>query len=138
MSSLEGFFAATEATGDILVHVQPHYDVERSHPGLGRFVWHYHIRIENRGHESVRLIDRHWIITDGRGIRHEVEGEGVVGEQPVIAPGAAFDYVSACPLPTPSGMMQGSYGMMAADGRRFRVGIPPFDLLSPDSRRFAN
>lgn len=137
-ASLESFFAATEATGDILVHVQPHYDADRSQPAQGHFVWHYHIRIENHGDEAVQLVDRHWIITDARGHRQEMRGEGVVGEQPLIAAGASFDYVSGCPLSTPSGMMEGSYGMAGEDGRRFRVAIPPFDLLSPDSRRFAN
>lgn len=136
--SLEGFFAAAETTGDIVVQVQPHYDAERSLPHQGRYIWNYHIRIENRGQETVQLMDRHWIIVDGKGVTQEVRGDGVVGEQPVIAPGGSFDYVSGCPLGTPSGMMRGSYGMTGADGRTFRVGIPAFDLLSPDSRRMMN
>lgn len=136
--TMEGFFAVTGATGHIHVHVQPHYDEERSQPAQGHYIWQYHIRIENHGPEHVRLVDRHWIITDGHGHSQEVRGEGVVGEQPVIAPGASFDYVSGCPLTTPSGMMRGSYGMEAADGRQFRVVIPMFDLLSPDSRRTAH
>lgn len=137
-NALEGFFAAAETTGDIRVKVQPNFDREQSQPSLGQFLWQYHIRIENLGQLWVRLLDRHWIITDGSGRRQEVIGEGVVGEQPRIEPGAAFDYVSACPLSTPSGTMQGSYGMVDADGRRFRVAIPMFDLLSPDSRRLAH
>ncbi|WP_448586075.1 Co2+/Mg2+ efflux protein ApaG [Thermaurantiacus sp.] len=128
-------FAAT--TGDITVRVQPTFAPEHSAPALGRWVWRYHVRIENHGAEPVQLIDRHWIIHDARGVREEVAGPGVVGEQPVIPPGGAHDYVSACPLPTPSGTMEGSYGMVR--GRQmFRVAIPLFDLLSPDSRRAAN
>jgi ApaG protein len=128
-------FAAT--TGDVTVRVQPHYAEDLSAPHEERWMWRYHIRIENHGREPVQLLDRHWIIHDARGAREEVAGPGVVGEQPVIPPGGAHDYVSGCPLPTPSGSMEGSYGMIAGT-RRFRVAIPLFDLLSPDSRRTAN
>ena len=79
----------------------------------------------------MQLLTRHWIITDGRGARHTVEGEGVVGEQPLIAAGASYDYVSGCPLATPTGTMQGSYRMIAQDGSLFDVAIPRFALTAP-------
>ena len=79
----------------------------------------------------MQLLTRHWVITDGRGARHSVEGEGVVGEQPLIEPGASYDYVSGCPLATPSGAMQGRYRMLAADGETFDAAIPRFALLAP-------
>lgn len=136
--SLDGFFAVSQTTDSIQVHVQPHYDAEQSLPEQQHYVWHYHIRIENHGVETVQLLDRHWVIIDGHGVMQEVRGDGVVGEQPVLVPGGSFDYVSGCPLSTSSGTMHGSYGMQSADGRQFRVDIPAFDLLSPDSRRMAN
>lgn len=135
MSILDSIFPYSATTEGITVRVQPSYLEEHSRPGDGLWVWRYHVRIENGGDVPVRLVDRRWIIIDGRGDREDVEGEGVVGQQPLIAPGGAHDYVSGCPLPTPSGTMQGNFGMVAADGRRFRVAIPLFDLVSPDSRR---
>jgi ApaG protein len=101
-------------------------------------VWAYHIRIENGGEEPVQLISRHWIITDAQGRTQEVRGLGVVGEQPVIQPGASFDYVSGCPLTTPSGMMRGSYQMTLGSGWPFEVEIPAFSLDSPEARARPN
>ncbi|MCS6986955.1 MAG: Co2+/Mg2+ efflux protein ApaG [Sphingomonadaceae bacterium] len=138
MSPIQALFPYVATTGAITVRVQPTFAPEDSRPTDGVWVWRYHVRIENHGDEPVQLLDRHWIITDAHGRRAEVRGAGVVGEQPLISPGGAHDYVSACPLSTPSGTMEGSYGMVAADGRRFRVAIPAFDLVSPDSRRRAN
>ncbi len=120
--------ATTEA---VTVRVSVSYLAEQSEPARGRWFWAYHIRIENHDAGPVQLLTRHWIITDGAGARHTVEGEGVVGEQPVIQPGASYDYVSGCPLATPSGAMQGSYRMVAADGRVFDAAIPRFALLAP-------
>ena len=77
------------------------------------------------------MLTRHWVITDGRGAQHSVEGEGVVGEQPLIAPGSSFDYVSGCPLTTPTGAMEGSYRMVAENGMPIEVAIPRFSLLAP-------
>ncbi len=131
---MERLFAHAAETAGITVRVQPHFAAEHSDPDRGRWAWTYHVRIENGTDRAVQLLDRHWIITDGTGRRTEVEGPGVVGEQPVIAPGESFDYVSGCPLPTPWGRMEGSYGMVAADGSRFRVAIPAFDLVSPQAR----
>ena len=102
---MEALFGAAATTGDVTVRVAVSYLPEQSEPARGRWFWAYHIRIENDGTGPVQLLTRHWIITDGRGARHTVEGEGVVGEQPMIEPGASFDYVSGCPLATPTGAM---------------------------------
>ncbi|PXA98221.1 Co2+/Mg2+ efflux protein ApaG [Nostoc sp. 3335mG] len=128
---MKALFANEAETRGIVVRVAVSYLPEQSEPQRGRWFWSYHIRIENEGPQTVQLLTRHWIITDGRGARHSVEGEGVVGEQPVIAPGASFDYVSGCPLATPSGSMQGSYRMIGEDGDSFDVAIPKFALLAP-------
>ena len=91
----------------------------------------YHIRIENRGHETVRLISRHWRITDGRGMVNIVDGEGVVGEQPLLEPGESHDYVSGCPLTTPHGTMEGFYTFHRENGEPLEVRIPFFPLSAP-------
>jgi len=128
---VKALFSQEEITRDIVVRVSVSYLPEQSEPDRGRWFWAYHIRIENQSHQAVQLLTRHWIITDGRGSRHSVEGEGVVGEQPMIAPGSSYDYVSGCPLATPTGSMQGSYRMIGADGMEFDVAIPKFTLLAP-------
>ena len=121
---MKALFPYAQTTDGVTVRVSVSYLAEQSEPGRGRWFWAYHIRIENDGSQAVQLLTRHWVITDGRGARHSVEGEGVVGEQPLIEPGASYDYVSGCPLATPSGAMQGSYRMVAADGGSFDVAIP--------------
>lgn len=136
--SLPGFFSAAATTQGITVRVQPRFAGDQSDPENGHWVWHYHIRVENRSGMEAQLIDRHWIITDGRGERRDVMGDGVVGEQPVIPHGGSYDYVSGCPLSTPMGNMRGRFGMQDSGGRRFEVEIPSFDLLSPDSRQASN
>jgi len=128
---VKALFPHAETTGEVTVRVSVSYLPEQSEPDRGRWFWAYHIRIENAGTRPVQLLTRHWVITDGRGARHSVEGEGVVGEQPMIEPGASYDYVSGCPLATPSGAMQGSYRMVGADGRSFDVAIPRFLLAAP-------
>ncbi len=128
---MDALFTDAEETRGITVRVSVSYLPEQSEPDRGRWFWAYHIRIENSGATVVQLLTRHWIITDGRGVRHTVEGEGVVGEQPMIAPGASFDYVSGCPLTTPMGNMQGSYHMIGEDGAAFDVAIPKFALTAP-------
>jgi len=128
---MKSLFTDTAETRGITVRVSVSYLPEQSEPGRGRWFWAYHIRIENEGPMAVQLLTRHWIITDGRGQRHSVEGEGVVGEQPMIAPGSSFDYVSGCPLSTPTGTMQGSYEMIAEDGSTIDVAIPKFALTAP-------
>ena len=128
---MKALFPYAETTREVTVRVAVSYLPEQSEPERGRWFWAYHIRIENDGEQGVQLLSRHWSITDGRGARHSVEGEGVVGEQPMIIPGAAFDYVSGCPLSTPTGAMQGSYRMVGEDGQAFDVAIPRFSLLAP-------
>ena len=124
-------FPHAAETDGIVVRVAVSHLADQSEPDRGRWFWAYHIRIENGSDATVQLLTRHWIITDGRGARHSVEGEGVVGEQPIIAPGGSYDYVSGCPLSTPTGAMQGSYRMVGQDGARFDVAIPKFALLAP-------
>jgi ApaG protein len=127
---MDGFFAHSTTTRGITVRVAPRFLPEQSDPGSHRFVWSYHVRVENHSDDIVQLLRRHWIITDGEGRVSEVEGEGVVGEQPVIPPGGSFDYVSGCPLPTPRGGMTGRYHMDGPDGG-FDVVIPSFALVRP-------
>ncbi len=121
----------SETTRSIKITVQPFYLEEQSSPADDHFVWAYHVRIENQGPETVQLRRRHWKITDGRGHMQEVRGPGVVGEQPVLEPGESFEYTSGTPLPTPSGIMVGSYQMENETGERFDVAVPPFSLDSP-------
>ena len=128
---MKALFPHAAETRGVTVRVSVSYLPDQSEPARGRWFWAYHIRIENDARQAVRLMTRHWIITDGRGARHSVEGEGVVGEQPLIAPGESFDYVSGCPLATPTGRMQGHYRMAGADGEAFDVAIPAFALLAP-------
>ncbi len=128
---MKSLFPHSTVTNDIVVRVSVSYLPEQSEPAKGRWFWAYHIRIENEGESRVKLVSREWTIKDGRGARHEVRGEGVVGEQPVIDPGESFDYVSGCPLSTPTGSMEGRYFMMASDGSSFTVDIPRFPLTAP-------
>jgi ApaG protein len=121
----------SEITRSIKVSVKPFYLEDQSSPAEDRYVWAYHVRIENRGLETVQLRNRHWQITDNRGQMQEVRGAGVVGEQPVLAPGESYEYTSASPLPTPSGIMVGSYEMETRSGDSFWVRIPAFSLDSP-------
>jgi ApaG protein len=121
----------SETTHSIRVTVEPTYLDEQSSPIDNHYVWAYHVRIENIGGDTVQLLTRHWEITDSLGRVQEVRSAGVVGEQPVLPPGQAFEYTSGTPLPTPSGIMVGSYGMEAGNGRRFDVAIPAFSLDSP-------
>jgi ApaG protein len=128
---VKALFPHAATTRGVVVRVSVSYLPEQSEPARGRWFWAYHIRVENEGPRPVQLLTRHWIITDGRGARHMVEGEGVVGEQPLIDPGASFDYVSGCPLGTSTGAMQGSYRMVDEDGTVFDVDIPRFALMAP-------
>ena len=132
---MKALFPYEAITDGVTVRVAVSYLPEQSQPAHGRWFWSYHIRIENDGETPVQLLSRRWIILDGRGSRHEVEGEGVVGDQPVIDPGESYDYVSGCPLQTPTGSMEGSYGMIDADGDEFDVAIPRFPLLAPATAR---
>lgn len=128
----------TSVTRAIRITVEPIYLNEQSSPEDSHFVWAYQIKIENDGAETVQLINRHWRITDSLGRLQEVRGEGVVGEQPVLRPGEAFEYTSGTPLATPSGIMVGSYEMVTMAGERFDVEIPAFSLDSPHQDRRIN
>src|ERR1700726_3631119 len=101
----------SETTRSIKVTVRPFYLEQHSSPAEDRYVWAYHVRIENEGGETVQLRNRHWQITDAAGRLQEVRGPGVVGEEPVLRPGESFEYTSSCPLTTPSGLMVGDYEM---------------------------
>jgi ApaG protein len=129
--ALSVLFPNVATTREISVRVAVSYLAEQSNPALNRWFWSYHIRIENRSLVSVQLLARSWKIVDGRNATHEVQGEGVVGETPLIAPGGSFDYVSGCPLDTSSGSMCGSYRMVDEDGAVFDVDIPKFALIAP-------
>jgi ApaG protein len=118
-------------TRSIRVSVKPFYLEDQSQPADDHYVWAYHVRIENQGGETVQLRRRHWKITDALGRMQEVKGAGVVGEQPILKPGETFEYTSGTPLPTPSGLMVGSYEMETPGGECFAVAIPAFSLDSP-------
>jgi ApaG protein len=125
-------------TRNIEVSVTPQYLTDRSSPETGEYFWAYTIEITNRGAETVQLRTRHWRITDAMGRRQEVRGAGVVGKQPVLKPGDSFEYTSGVPLPTPSGFMTGSYGMVGPNGETFDIEIPTFSLDGPDAKRTLN
>ncbi len=130
VDTLAMLFPNVAVTRGIAVRVAASYLAEQSDPASDRWFWSYHVRIENGSDKAVQLLSRAWTILDGRGTVHEVIGEGVVGEMPLIAPGSSFDYVSGCPLDTPSGSMRGTYRMVDEDGTAFDVEIPHFTLLS--------
>ena len=118
-------------TYGITVSVETAYIEKDSNPDNQYFVWAYRIKIENNSGNTVQLMSRHWMITDALGRHQEVRGAGVVGEQPVLSPGASFTYSSGTPLQTPSGFMRGTYAMRADDGREFDIEIPAFSLDCP-------
>ncbi len=130
---MKSFFPYAATTAGVTVRVAPRYLDEQSDPDAGQWAWSYHIRIENGTADDVQLLSRHWIITDGNGRVEHVRGDGVVGDQPVIAPGGSYDYVSGCPLPTSSGTMVGSF-TMAARETLFDIAVPLFSLDVPGAR----
>ncbi len=117
-------------TRQIEVTANPRFLPERSSPENGYFFWAYTITLTNLGGETVQLKTRHWRITDAQGRLQEVRGAGVVGEEPVLKPGENFEYTSGVPLPTPSGFMTGTYGMVTAAGEQFDIDIPAFSLFA--------
>jgi ApaG protein len=130
VDALAMLFPNVAVTRDIAIRVAVSYLAEQSDPATNRWFWSYHVRIENGSDRAVQLLSRAWTIVDGHGTVHEVIGEGVVGEMPLIAAGSSFDYVSGCPLDTPTGSMRGNYRMVDEDGNAFDVVIPHFDLVS--------
>ncbi len=131
-----------QTTSNVRILVEPVFLDEQSEPQKNRFVWAYHVRIENHGEETLQLISRYWRITDALGRTQEVSGPGVVGEQPVLSPGEAFEYTSGTPLGTDSGFMEGRYNMVRLDGPEagaaLEVAVPTFSLDSPDLQRKLN
>lgn len=118
-------------SGGVRISVNPDYLEDESDPEESRYVWAYTIEIENTGQEPVQLVARKWVITDSLGRTEHVQGLGVIGEQPVIAPGESFRYTSGAPLRTPSGFMTGSYEMRREGGESFAAAIPGFSLDRP-------
>lgn len=123
--------SSTSTTRGIRVSVDARFSPEHSSPERQHWFFLYTITIENTSDLTVQLLSRHWIITDGVGRVEEVTGPGVVGEQPVLMPGDAFEYTSGCPLTTPTGSMRGTYQMVAPSGEAFDVAIATFDLRGP-------
>ena len=127
-------YAAT--TRGIQVTVKAVFLEDRSDPAADTWVWAYQVTITNKGAETVQLLRRTWHITDARGRTQVVRGEGVVGEQPVLEPGESFEYTSGTPLDTPSGIMAGTYHMIATvSGEAFDAEVPAFSLDSPGQAR---
>lgn len=121
-------------TANIQVLVEPNFLPDQSEPDQHRYVWSYRVVIKNAGSLTVQLRSRYWRITDAAGRVQEVRGDGVVGEQPVLAPGQSFEYTSGAPLPTPTGFMGGAYHMQTRSGEEFDVEIPTFSLDSPHQK----
>jgi ApaG protein len=128
---MKQLFQHAAMTDGVTVRVAVNFLPEQSRIEAGKWFWVYHIRLENDGPQAVQLLTRHWRITDGRGMVNHVEGEGVVGEQPVLLPGQSHDYVSGCPLTTPHGSMEGHYTFRREDGLLFEAAIPYFPLAAP-------
>lgn len=121
----------TAVTEMISISVQPRYEAEESNPAIGKFIYSYQVTIENNSFVNVKLLSRHWYIIDSIQIRREVKGEGVIGKQPILAPGGSFQYVSWCPLNSPIGKMYGSYTFeRLEDKSTFEVVVPEFLLIS--------
>ncbi len=125
-------FTSTAVTDGIRVSVQTGYLPEQSTPAEGRFAFRYTVTITNEGTETARLRSRHWVITDGNAKVEEVRGPGVVGYQPTLKAGEAFEYTSGCVLETPFGVMRGTYQMERPDGRAFDAVIADFTLAVPN------
>ena len=124
-------FTSEAVTRGVRVRVESRYDPERSDPARNQWFFLYSITIANEGTGAVQLMTRHWIITDGTGHVEEVRGPGVVGKQPVLAPGESFTYTSGCPLNTPFGVMEGTYQMVTSNGEQFDAKVAPFTLSEP-------
>jgi len=124
-------FQHVAITAGVTVRVSVNFMPEQSRVEAGRWFWVYHIRLENGRDDTVQLCTRHWRITDSRGMVNIVDGEGVVGETPVLKPGQTHDYVSGCELSTSNGAMEGHYTFSTQDGQLFEVAIPYFPLAAP-------
>ena len=125
-------------THSIRVSVEPNYLEDQSAPEDNYYVWSYHVVIENKGGNTVQVRHRHWRIIDSTGRTQEVEGEGVMGEQPILGPGDRFEYTSGAPLNAPSAIMGGIYKISTEEGLVLDVAIPHFSLDSPYQHRSIN
>jgi len=126
-----------ESTQDILVEVHPRYVPERSAPEQKQFFYSYTVKITNNSEIACRVIHRHWKIKDGNGKTYDIQGSGVVGEQPMLSPGESFEYTSFCPLHSPYGNMRGKYQMIDEFGNRFWISVPLFFFRPPSSLQLA-
>ena len=131
MDRRQNEFTSEAVTHGVRVRVVSRYSREQSQPEQNRWFFIYTVTISNEREETVQLLTRHWIIENADGEVDEVKGDGVVGEQPILATGEAFEYSSGCPLKTPFGSMRGSYQMLLEDGATFDVTIAPFTLSEP-------
>ena len=128
---LSSLFQHAAMTAGVTVRVAVNFMPDQSRTEARRWFWVYHIRLENRRDDVIQLLTRHWRITDARGMVNIVDGEGVVGETPILAPGATHDYVSGCELMTNMGSMEGHYTFVDSNGDPFEVAIPFFPLAAP-------
>jgi ApaG protein len=126
-------FISEATTRGVRVKVQSEYSADQSAPSKNQWFFLYTVTISNDSAETVQLLTRHWVITDGTGHIEEVRGPGVVGKQPTMKPGESFEYTSGCPLSTPFGVMEGTYQMVTQSGERFDAKIAPFTLSEPYS-----
>lgn len=131
-AALQSLFQHVAITAGVTVRVAVNFMPEQSRSEAAHWFWVYHIRLENGRDETIQLRTRHWRISDARGMVHLVDGEGVVGETPVLAPGETHDYVSGCELTTRHGAMEGHYTFAHEDGTLFEVAIPYFPLAAPE------
>ena len=120
-----------KTTEGIRVVVRPSFSLSHSEPADGKFVFTYLVQMENQSAEAAQLLFRHWHIHDSEGEDSELEGEGVLGEQPSLAPGKSHVYESFCVLQSPVGFMEGYYTFVRPNGEKFRVNVPRFDLRAP-------
>ena len=131
-------FPYEACTDGIIVRVRPSYLPEESKPAESRYVWAYQVEIENTSEQTWQVVARHWRIIDALGQKQDVDGDGVVGQSPVLKPGDVFRYTSGAPLSAPSGVMGGSYDLVDADGKSLSATIPTFSLDSPHERTRPN
>ena len=124
-------FSSETVTRGIRVRVESEYAPDRSQPARNQWFFLYTVTIANESAETVQLVTRHWVVTDGTGRVEEFRGPGVVGKQPILRPGESFEYTSGCPLKTPFGLMEGTYQMVTEGGERFDAKVAPFTLSEP-------
>ena len=125
----------SKTTNGVTVTVNPYFLDDQSSPNDNHYVWAYKVNIDNKGSDILHLHQRTWVIIDGNGRVLQVQGDGLVGETPIIKPGETFEYTSGTPLKTTSGIMQGYYSMSADSGEKIKIDIPTFSLDSPYEKK---